>query len=532
MTQAKEEFKEKKENGSNVEKPAIQRRTVLKALAGIPVLGLLGYGVLDKNAYDKRKKNRIVEELGLNDIQAPGERKSSSKDINDLIRVGIIGFGGRARALSSALGFLHPSDTEKRREAGSLENWLEQDDLNVAIVGICDVFDLHAENGLATAKNEVRPGNPPASMLPVKRYRYYQEMLDDKDIDAVIIAAPDHHHAPLTIAAAKAGKHVYCEKSPVQREWELHELYNAVKDNNITYQLGHQIPQNAIFQQAKEIIKRDILGKITLVETTTNRNTSSGAWIRHLDGNGKLKPGDINSIDWDQWLGDRPKAPFTIDRYYNWTKFFDYDMGMIGQLFTHEFDAVNQLLRIGIPKTANTSGGIYYWKDNREIPDSLHCVFEYPNHDLTLLYSANLANSNNRGRVFMGHDATMELGNAISITPDGNSTRFEKQLEEGIISSREPMITMNPNSGKVDAVTSATEKYYASRGLTTTSINGRKVDVTHLHVKEWIDCIRSGEPTTANIDRAFEEGATILMAQKSYLEKRQVEWDPVNKKII
>ncbi|MCF6358946.1 MAG: gfo/Idh/MocA family oxidoreductase, partial [Draconibacterium sp.] len=144
----------------------------------------------------------------------------------------------------------------------------------------------------------------------------------------------------------------------------------------------------------------------------------------------------------------------------------------------------------------------------------------------------NLANSNNRGRVFMGHDATMELGGSISITPDGSSTRYKKQLAEGIISPSEPMITMNPNSGKVDAVTSATEKYYSSRGLTNTFVNGKKVDVTHLHVKEWIDCIRSGELPTANIERAYEEGAAILMAQKSYLEKRQVKWDPVNKKIV
>ncbi|RKZ93360.1 MAG: gfo/Idh/MocA family oxidoreductase [Gammaproteobacteria bacterium] len=532
MAQDKEQKKDHKDSENAVKNMTIQRRTLLKTMVGVPVLGLLGFEVSTKESFDAGKKSKVVKELGLDNIQAPGIIKSSSKAKSDLIRVGIIGFGGRARALASALGFLHPLDTEKRRKAGSLDNWLEQDDLNVAIVGICDVFDLHAEAGLATAKNELRPGSPPSSMLPVKRFLHYQEMLDDKNVDAVIIATPDHHHAPITIAAAKAGKHVYCEKSPLQREEELNELYNAVKDNNVTYQLGHQIPQNTIFQQAKEIIKRDILGKITLVETTTNRNTASGAWIRHLDGNGKPKPGDEKSIDWEQWLGNRPKAPFTVDRYYNWTKFFDYDMGMIGQLFTHEFDAVNQLLRIGIPKTANSSGGIYYWKDNRDIPDSLHCVFEYPNHDLTLLYSANLANSNSRGRVFMGHDATMELGSAISITPDRNSTRFKKQLEEGIISSSEPMITMNPNSGKIDAVTSATEKYYVSRGLTTTRINGKQIDVTHLHVKEWIDCIRSGETTTANIERAYEEGATILMAQKSYLEKRQVEWDPVNKKII
>jgi hypothetical protein len=91
---------------------------------------------------------------------------------------------------------------------------------------------------------------------------------------------------------------------------------------------------------------------------------------------------------------------------------------------------------------------------------------------------------------------------------------------------------MNPGTGKVDAISSATEKYYASRGLTTTNVNGKQVDVTHLHLKEWIDCIRTGETPTANIDRAFEEGITILMAHKSYIEKRQVHWDSVLKKIV
>jgi len=531
MAQDKEQHKDKESRGEGVKNMSIQRRTLLKTMVGVPVLGLLGFEVAEKKAFDTEKKSRVVKELGLDNIQAPSILKSSSKDKKDLLRIGIVGFGNRARQLSRAMGFIHPDDAKHEKEMGRLDAWLQQEDLNVELVGICDVFDLHAEKGVATAQNKVRAGNA-KSTLPVKRYSHFQEMLDDKNIDAVIVTTPDHHHATMVTAAAKSGKHVYCEKSPAQNEEELNVMYQAVKDSGITYQLGHQIPQNVIFQQAKEIIKRDILGKITLVETTTNRNTSHGAWIRHLDDDGNLKPGDEKSINWDQWLGDRPKVPFTVDRYYNWTKWFDYDLGMIGQLFTHEYDAVNQLLGIGIPHSAFASGGIYYWKDNREIPDSLHCVFEYPDKELTLLYSANLASSRNRSRVFMGHDASMELGNAISITPDGNSTRYEKQLAEGVISSSEPMITMNPNSGKVDAVTSATEKYYVSRGLSNTYINGRKVDVAHLHIKEWLDCIRSGETTTANIERAFEEGITCLMAQKSYLEKRQTLWDSVNKKIV
>jgi predicted dehydrogenase len=418
------------------------------------------------------------------------------------------------------------------KKNNTLDEWLEQEDLKVAVTGVCDVFDLHAEIGMAAAQNEVRPGGGTGPFLPVKRYLRYQEMLADKDIDAVIIATPDHHHAKIAVEAINAGKHVYCEKSIALNEEDLFRVYDTVKSHDRVFQLGHQIPQNTVFKQAKEIISKNILGKITLVETTTNRNTADGAWIRHLDGNGDPRPGDEKSIDWLQWLGDKPFVPFSIDRFYSWTKWFDYDLGMIGQLFTHEYDAVNQLIRIGIPESASTSGGIYYWKDNREIPDVLHCVFEYPRHDLTLIYSANLASSRDRGRVFMGHDASMELGNSVTIMADNDSTRYKKLIEDGIIDTSAPMISVSPGSSKVDAVTTASEKYYASRGLTTTNINGRNVDVSHLHLKEWIDCIRFGGTPSSNIERTFEEGITCLMAHKSYIEKRQVHWDPVNRKIV
>ncbi len=508
------------------------RRTVIKALAGLPILGVFGFEVLKNIDFTKNKKNRALKELGLENLDAPVFNKSSLGNNNDLLRIGIIGFGSRAQELSNALGFMHPDDTKGKEKNNTLSEWLDQENLYVSLIGICDVFDLHAENGLATANNAVRPGGDNGVKSVVKRYRRYQDMLDDKDIDAVIIATPDHHHARITIDAIKAGKHVYCEKSIAHSEDELMEVYNVVKNSKMVYQLGHQITQNVVFQQAKEIIRKGILGKITLVETTTNRNSAEGAWIRHLDRNGNPKPGDEKSIDWTQWLGSRPYAPFSIDRYYNWTKWFDYDLGLIGQLFTHEFDAVNQLLRIGIPNAVVSSGGIYYWKDNREIPDVLNCVFEYPNHDLTLTYSATLANSRSRGRVFMGNDASMELGASLNITVDNDSVRYKKMIKEGVIDISAPMISIQPGSGKIDAVTSATAKYYASRGLSTTTVNGRRVNVTHRHIREWIDCIRNGGIPSCNIERAFEEGVTCLMAHKSYIEKRRVTWDPIKKSIV
>lgn len=522
--------KEKEQTHELEKKQSLSRRTVLKALAGIPILGVFVYELMEKKSYDLKNDSNLIKELGLEDIQTPKKNPKSVK--GDLLRIGMIGFGNRAKQLSNGLGFMHPSDTENKRKNDTLNNWLLQENLNVAITGICDVFDLNAEKGLATAKNEVMAGGAKQSGIKVKRYRTYQELLADENIDAVIIATPDHHHARITTDAVKAGKHVYCEKSIALTEEELHEVYTAVRNSDRVFQLGHQTTQNAVFQQAKEIIKKDVLGKITLVEATTNRNTASGAWIRHLYANGKPKPGDLNSIDWDQWLGNRKRMPFSIDRFYNWTKFFDYDTGMLGQLFTHEYDAINQLLRIGIPKSAVASGGIYYWKDNRDIPDSLHAVFEYPEKELTVMYSANLASSRQRGRVFMGHDAAMELGGTLSVTADYDSTKYKQKIEAGIIDTNIPMLNVSPGTGRIDAVSSATEKYYASRGLTSTVINGRSVDTTHLHIKEWIDCIRNGEETSDNIERAFEEGITILMAHKSYVEKRRVEWDPVQRKII
>jgi predicted dehydrogenase len=517
---------------SSRDKSATSRRTMLKALAGIPILGVFGFEVLKYKNYTSNKNSSVIKVLGLEDLQMPVAAKSITDSGADVLRIGIIGFGGRAQQLSNGLGYMHPDDVAAHKKNDTLAEWLEQEDLKVAITGICDVFDLHAEKGMATAQNEVHVGMGAAKPLPVKRYLRYQDMLADKDIDAVVIATPDHHHARITMEAVNAGKHVYCEKSIALTEAELFGVYNTVKNSNIIFQLGHQVTQNVVFQQAKEIVRKEILGKITLVETTTNRNSANGAWIRHIDENGNPRPGDEKSIDWPQWLGDRPIVPFSIDRFYSWVKWFDYDLGLIGQLFTHEFDAVNQLLRIGIPATATASGGIYYWKDNREMPDVLHCVFEYPNRDLTLVYSANLASSRDRGRVFMGHDASMELGESLSIKADYESTRYKKEIGEGIIDTSVPMLSIQPGSGRIDAVTSATAKYYAARGLTTTNINGKSVDVTHLHLKEWIDCIRHGGEPSCNIEMAFEEGVACLMAHKAYLEKRQVAWDPVNRKIV
>lgn len=519
-------------SSKSVTKTSIKRRDVLKGLATLPVFGVFIYKFLKKKSLDSYRKNQILEELGIGK-QAPAVLpKTTMKKPGELIRLGIIGFGSRGESLARSVGFAHPEWIETNKENKNLEDWLRQDDLNVVITGICDVFDERAERGLAASRNEFRTGGGTGSLAGAKRFRHYQDLLQSKDVDAVIIATPDFHHAQMTIDAVNAGKHVYCEKCMTRTEDEVYQVVDAVKSSGKVFQLGHQYHQSESYAKAKQIIESNILGKITLIETTTNRNTPHGAWIRHVDKNGNPKPGSLKTIDWDQWQGTRPKVPFSIDRYYNWTKWWDYATGLSGQLFSHEYDSANQILGLGIPKSVTASGGIYFFKDNRDIPDIFNAVFEFPDKDITLIYSASLASSRSRGRVFMGHDASMEVGGDLKIMVDRDSTRFKKKITDGIIDTSLPLFSYRQGSEGIDAVTSATEKYYASRGLIYTYKGGKRIDIAHLHIKEWLDCIRNGGILSSDIDKGFEDTITCHMATKSYREKRRVEWDPVKKRIV
>jgi predicted dehydrogenase len=511
------------------------RRDVLKTLAGLPVLGVFGLQALRKFSYDSKHDVRkdIIHELGLDDLLS--SVKPITKTQGDLIRVGLIGSGVRGGHLAQALGFMDKDKFGEEVNKGSLDAQISHGHLNVAIAGICDVFDLHAEKGLAIAQHDIFTGGELAKKHPVKRYRHYQDMLADPEIDAVMIATPDHHHARITIDAVNAGKHVYCEKAPIHREEEIEPLYSAVKNSGVVYQMGHQIPQNAVFQQAREIINRKLLGHISHVETTTNRNSRSLAWIRHVTKSGKPKPGDAKSIDWKQWLGKAPEVPFSLERFYSWARFFDYDTGLYGQLFSHEYDAVNQLLNLGIPDMVSATGGQYYYKEIGDMPDVLHTSFEYRDKGITLTYSGNLTSSKIRPRTIYGRDACMTIGENLTLTPDDRSEKYAGLLDKGLVDPSRPMLEILQGtnlSEAVDAVTSASVMYYASRGLTTTTIGDKQWDVTHLHVKEWLDCIRNGGEPSANIDKAYQEAVVIAMADISYREKCRTQWDPVNKKII
>lgn len=513
----------------------IGRRDILKGLATIPFIGAFFLAFWKKKKLDDFKKKEILAELGFPE-EAPViiPRKTFPKPA-ETIRIGVIGFGGRGESLVVSLGFAHPDWVERRRSEAkknkldkTLEDFFNQEDLNVTITGICDVFDVRAERGIAVSKNGRGPGGEFYELPGARRFRRYQDLLESKDVDAVIIATPDHWHAQQVIDAIQAGKHVYCEKCMTRTEEEAIKVYEAVKSSPLVFQLGHQNRQQESHFIAREIVRRNILGKITLVETSTNRNSPDGAWVYKIH-----EKGSPETIDWEEFQGPSPRrVPFSLERFFRWRCWFDYGTGLSGDLLSHEYDAVNQILDLGIPKYAMASGGIYFFKDGRDVPDVFQVVLEYPGRNLTFIYSATLANGKYRGKVFMGHDATMEVGQTVTVTADYESTRYREKILNEIIDTSLPLFAHQPGAKGIDTVTSATEKYFASRGLMYTYKQGRRYDVTHLHLKEWLDCIRGGGQPSCNIERGFEEAITCHMATRSYLEGRRVEWDPVKRRIV
>jgi len=509
----------------------MKRRDLLKGLATLPILGAVGYGVYKKQELDMLSLKSKPEQITLKAYNPIVEKEVPQ---GKKLKIGIIGTGGRGRAILEGAGFISPEAIDDWKK-GALENkndtryeeYLEQTDLNIELVAVCDVFDINAEKAIKAGANIYREGSDGKMGKAPVRYRTYQELLANDAIDAVIIATPDHWHGTITIAAAKAGKHVYCEKPMTWTVAETYEVVKAVKENNIAFQLGHQNRQNESYYKAKEAIEKGVLGKVNLIEVTTNRNSPNGAWVYDIHPEANEK-----TIDWKQFIGPAPDHEFSLERFFRWRCWWDYSTGLSGDLFTHDYDAMNQILKLGIPDSAISSGGIYYYKDGRTVPDVLTSVFEYPNKDLTLLYSASLASNKRRGRSIMGHDAYMEVGGNMKIYVDRGSTKYKEEIKSGKIDPKIPYFAYTPGQGQIDAITSPTQRYFASRGLLHSYHGGKRINTTHLHVKDWLNAIRTNSQPSCNVDRGFEEAITAHMGTIAYREKRKVFWDAEKQVIV
>ena len=507
------------------------RRDLLKGLASIPVLGALGWAAKrDYNIYNtaKQEKEGFINKLNI-DVKLPEELQGAGPDV---LKIGIIGIGIRGTQLLQALGFMHPDKVKdwEQNQPQRLQAFMDQEDMNLRITGVCDLFKHRTDLAVESTS---RDGHQPTV------FKTYQELCESPDIDAVVIAATDLWHVPIALAALNAGKHVYVEKPMTHKLSEVYALRQAVKESGKVLQLGHHQRQNQSYVTAMDIVEKGVLGHINLVETSTNRNDDNGAWQYNM-----YEEFPDETIDWDQYIKGYYDIPFNREMFFRWRKYWKFGSGLTGDLLSHAYDSINCILKMGIPKYAVASGGIYTHRDGRVVPDVLQATMEFPDYlressqvkgkekGMTMLYTASLGNSFGRKTKFMGHDGTMELGRDIYIYPDGRSTRYNKYLENNTIQPSEPIFYFDPAAGtRVDVVTSATTKYFADKGLLMDFRNGRAVDVTHLHVKEWVNSIRTGRKPSCGIDQGFEEAVSCIMATLATKTGRRVEWDHENEEM-
>src|SRR4051812_28114241 len=277
-----------------------------------------------------RNRNKSFEELVRS-----GQRFSA----NDQIQIALIGAGGMGTA-----------DTNTAITVPGIK-----------LVAVCDLYD----GRLASAKSKW--GNDLAVT------RDFREILNRKDIDAVIVATPDHWHKDISVAAMNSGKSVYCEKPMVHDVTEGSAVIAAQNKNKVVFQVGSQGMSSLGNEKAKQLLKDGAIGQLNYAEAFYARMSPTGAWQYPI-------PADASpaSVGWDTFVANTTKRPFDATRFFRWRNYRDYGTGVSGDLFVHLFSSLHFVTGSMGPDKIMATGGLRYWKDGREVPDVMLGMFDYP----------------------------------------------------------------------------------------------------------------------------------------------------------
>ncbi|MDI6829206.1 MAG: Gfo/Idh/MocA family oxidoreductase, partial [Armatimonadota bacterium] len=257
---------------------------------------------------------------------------------NDRIQIGIIGCGNKGTNHLRNL-------VQKSKNEGK-----------VAVVAVCDIYEPRKNRAKGISGAEV--------------HHDYRKLLERKDIDAVVIATPDHWHALMAIDAMQAGKDVYLEK-PMTYTWqEAKRVAEIAKETNRILQVGAQSCSDDRWWKANKLIKEGAIGKVLWTSASFCRNSVKGEWNYPID-----EGASPDNLDWNAWLGPAPKRDFDKERYFRWRKYWDYSGGIATDLFYHTLSHLQVALGAEFPKRVSAGGGIYVQHD-RDVPDTFHMIID------------------------------------------------------------------------------------------------------------------------------------------------------------
>lgn len=386
---------------------------------------------------------------------------------------------------------------------------------DVELVAVADLYDGRLEQAKVTFGKDLFTT------------RDFREILQRKDIDAVIIAVPDHWHDHATIAALNAGKSVYCEKPMVQHIDEGRAVIDAWKKSGKTMQVGSQRISGAAFQEAKRLVQAGDIGPINFIESTNDRFSAMGAWDYSIPTNASPQ-----TLDWDRFLGDAPKHPFDAKRFFRWRNYRDYGTGVAGDLFIHLITGVHYVTNTMGPSRVFSSGNLAYWKDGRDVPDVMSCIMDYPKTDQHAAFQMVLrVNFANAGKI---NDSTRIIGNEgeIRFTENGLVMTKHKLAQAPGYGGYDSLFTFPENVQK-DYIKEYDAKYppetRVAEPVKEIKFEAPKDEDAHkAHFTDFFTNVRSGsQGTIEDPVFGFRAAAPVLACNESYFSNKVVYWDPV-----
>ncbi|MEK7404672.1 MAG: Gfo/Idh/MocA family oxidoreductase [Acidobacteriota bacterium] len=355
---------------------------------------------------------------------------------------------------------------------GRLTQQLGQQGEPVELVAVCDVYRPRLERA--------------AKKYSVKPYGDASELVRDPNVDAVIVAAPDRLHAFHSLMAVRSGKAVYSEKPTChwQQFDKLKELVQEVRRTGMIFQMGTQRLADKIWRQAAEVIRRGDIGKPVHVQMGYFRRGDSGERGMPVD-DPNARPGP--DLNWDAFLADAPSRPFTPSRFFQWRMYMDYSGGPCTDNDVHFLALMIKALGVKFPKHVVALGGKYIYNGEREVPDTFDMIFEYP-EGLNLTFLGTYGNDHGLDTVVRGTEATLRFGDSdAEVEPLQGSTKRRRTLA--------------------------------------------RFDVNVEHLRDFFQCVQTKQKPQGDIDLAYYTQVALIMAMRSFVERKVATFDPANERI-
>lgn len=359
--------------------------------------------------------------------------------------------------------------------------------------------------------------------------RDYRKLLERKDIDAVIVAVPDHWHKQITIDAMRAGKAVYCEKPMIREVAEGHEIIAVQRETGGICQIGSQGMSSLGNEKAKALYESGAIGEIVMVDMYNDRYSAEGAWQYPV-------PPDANpeTVDYDTFLGTAPKTPYDNIRFFRWRNYRDYGTGVAGDLFVHAFSTLNFILSSHGPNRAFSTGGLRYWNDGRDVPDVTLTFYDFPKTETHSAFNASFrvnfiaGGGGGGGFKIVGTEGVMEVGQR---TVKVKRTKLE-MLPGGYSMVAQTEANQNKLRENWAKESESQRANLLSLGETVFEAPDDYKGAHYDHFYNFFDAIRGNRKVVQDPTFGLRAAGAALLANTSYFNNAPANWDPDTMQLI